>query len=213
MIKAIIWDFDGVIVNSIPVIEKFMTDIFSKHGKDTSKIKFLCHYNMNQFYKEFTKDGNEHNISIEDFKNMVITHPYNKVSKDIVNKETMKFIRKAHAMGIKNSIASNTRAERIKQAIKDLEVKELFQSTITSCEVSEGKPHPEMILTTLKMLNIKPEEAIFIDDSEIAIQAGIEAGTKTLLLTHKKANEINKEIKDKINLITNNINDLDLNEI
>ncbi|MCT4552846.1 MAG: HAD family hydrolase [Alphaproteobacteria bacterium] len=207
--KLIIWDLDGVIIDSVEVVKKFMTDIFNQYGKDPSGLKDLKHGNINDFYNEFLKtpSENQKEISIEKFTELVRTHPMNKICDEMVKKETLDFIKETYKEGYIHAIATNTRHERVHKGVKNLEIEHLFKYIISSCDVEEPKPAPDMILKILEELDIKPEEAIFVDDSDEAIKAGIEAGTKTLLLTNK-IEDIDGSIKEKITLITNDIKDL-----
>lgn len=208
MIKAVIFDFDGVVANTAGNFTKTLEEIYGKYKKKYNGKKEF-HADIKGFYKEFinTPPLEKNNISLEKFSDEAINNPNENLSeKDLIPgiKETLIKLKKE---GIKTALATNSPRSRANKALKELRIEELFDFTITPCEVSFPKPNPEMIIETTKWLNIKPEEAIFIDDSEEAIQAGIEAGTKTALFTKKDKETIENK---KINLIIDDIKKLDI---
>ncbi|MCT4552818.1 MAG: HAD family phosphatase [Alphaproteobacteria bacterium] len=208
MIKAIIWDFDGVIVDSVQNLYNILNDIYDGHKKDKENIKGSRHNGIEGLYNNFIEtEPKTPEITIQEFKIMIETHPAFNLPKSALINSNIDFIKKSKEDGIKQAIASNSPKDRLKSLLKYLEIENLFDFTITPCDVSFPKPNPEMIIETTKWLGIEPNEALFIDDSETALQAGIEAGTKTALFTNKDKETVENK---KINLIIDDINELDL---
>ncbi|MEG0320028.1 MAG: HAD-IA family hydrolase, partial [Niameybacter sp.] len=81
----------------------------------------------------------------------------------------------------------------------EVDLRKYFAVCIISSQLGVVKPHPSMYETALEALGIKPEEALFIDDSigncEGAIQLGIDAvllcRDSNAYLTYKKLNTLN----------------------
>src|SRR5690625_1362641 len=61
-----------------------------------------------------------------------------------------------------------------------LNLTEYFDVTIAGDEVEHAKPHPEGVHKAMDLLNTKPEESMYIGDSDADIQAGSRAGTMTI---------------------------------
>ena len=53
---------------------------------------------------------------------------------------------------------------------------EIFDLILTGEDVKEGKPDPEVYITSMKALNVKPNETIVFEDSDIGIEAAVKAG-------------------------------------
>jgi phosphoglycolate phosphatase len=49
--------------------------------------------------------------------------------------------------------------------------------------VSRAKPAPDMILYLLENLDVEPLEAVFVDDTDVGLTAGIKAGVNTVGIT------------------------------
>jgi beta-phosphoglucomutase-like phosphatase (HAD superfamily) len=61
-----------------------------------------------------------------------------------------------------------------------------FDSIIGGELVNEPKPHPQIYLKSCEALNVKPEEAIALEDSEYGIIAASKAGMKVILIPDVK---------------------------
>lgn len=55
-------------------------------------------------------------------------------------------------------------------------LKHYFTNVTTGCEVSQGKPHPEIYLLAAERLNIKPEACLGFEDSNNGVRSGVAAG-------------------------------------
>lgn len=99
-------------------------------------------------------------------------------------KETLEWLRKRK---VKTAIATNRGAPTTLRLLGLLGMDMLFDAIVASEHVKNCKPHPEPVLTALKLVGVRADEAIFVGDSEIDLQAGKAAGIKTILL--------NKEIQ------------------
>jgi HAD superfamily hydrolase (TIGR01509 family) len=70
-------------------------------------------------------------------------------------------------------------------------VRHLFHSIVGREDVSRGKPDPEVVLTCLGQLNLEPDDAVYVGDSVIDIEAGSAAGLHTVgVLTGNSSREV-----------------------
>ncbi|CEF70563.1 Bifunctional epoxide hydrolase 2 [Strongyloides ratti] len=77
-----------------------------------------------------------------------------------------------------------------------------FDVVVESCKVGMRKPNPEIYVYTLALLNVKPDETVFVDDLKINCQGAKNIGIKTIHVqngdTKSAVNEIKKLSKNKI---------------
>lgn len=59
----------------------------------------------------------------------------------------------------------------------------LFLDVICGCDVSNGKPDPEVFLKAAAAASAEPTQCVVIEDAQVGIQAGLSAGCKVLALT------------------------------
>lgn len=73
---------------------------------------------------------------------------------------------------------------------------DLFEVVITAQDYANPKPHPEPLLLALKKLSLRPEEAVYIGDSHTDIEAAREAGMPSIHLAAKKHQDATVGITD-----------------
>lgn len=93
-------------------------------------------------------------------------------------------------------IFSGNTKERVAYLEKKYYLKQYFDEVVFSFEVGATKKEPifyEALITTLNNLNVKPEEAILVDDKEKALEMAKSAGINTLLF--KDAGQLKRDLK------------------
>ena len=179
-IKAIIFDYDGVIVDSVAIGLKSHQEIAKHFGIPQFK-------SLEEFRKSQTTDykvlWRSLGINTEDKFNAVRSI-YKKIHKDgkpqLIPgvKELLKKLSSAYKL----AVVSATYRDIIEKNLKEHSLESYFSHVITADDVEEIKPSPEGMLLCLQKLNIKPEEALFIGDMVIDIQMGRAAGVKTAII-------------------------------
>ena len=193
MIKNIIFDFDGVIVDSEVLASKAFAKYF---GKFDYKIK------EEQFYKYAGKKTVDvinllsAKYKIEDkekFANDIFDIVSEVYSKDLKLVDGVKdFISKS----LKNHfIGSNSNKDRILDGLKHVGLDSVFLSDqIYSFDmVAKPKPDPDIYLKVLSDNSLKTEETIIIEDSGVGVKAGTLAGVRVFGLTAGKHWHLNRD--------------------
>lgn len=109
----------------------------------------------------------------------------------------------------KKAVISNKREALSRRVLEGLDLSRFFDIIIGSDSTPEKKPSPLPILKVLKELDIRPEEALIVGDSNLDIQAGRTAGLKTVAVTYgyrpyemiKDADFVIDRIEDLIRII------------
>ena len=189
MIKAIIFDYDGVLVDSVNVgfeAYKQIGEFLTSKGMNACKMRTLEDFQIAQRkgYRSLLKDWG--------ISNPFIIEQTKKIYRD-KNKELKEEI---HLIpGITNvleelsqqftlAIASGTYKELILERIKSFGIGHYFKVVIGNDDVANNKPAPDIIHLALKKLNMKPEEAIYVGDMAYDIQAGKAANVKTVAIAN-----------------------------
>jgi len=174
MIKAIIFDIDGVLLDSneilagiylktakelglrIPTIPEILR-LFGKEW-DTIILTLWPGIDTRLFRKTYRGIGKTENVVTPPIDNAI---------------ETTK---KLKNMGFKLAIVSarpeSYTFEPLKKAGFDLE---LFNAIVSADDTKNHKPHPEPLLHACKRLNIEPKEAVYIGDSLVDYQSARDA--------------------------------------
>ena len=182
MIKAIIFDFDGVIVDS--EIKKFKE--LQSILKNTN---FILKEND---FKDMTGKKTSSFLSTK-FPKMTkleikkVTELRRKKELFVINKNLIPGIKKLlefiKSKKIKIAITTGSNRELIKKTIEKNKIKKFFDLIISCEDFKQSKPSPECYKKTLKKLNLKTSEVIIIEDSIAWIKASKSAKCKVFGIT------------------------------
>lgn len=89
-----------------------------------------------------------------------------------------------HAFHDKLRLAIATSAQRhmVDIVMERLHIEQFFDHVQTSDTIKNGKPHPEIYLTTLQKLGVEPQRSIVLEDSHNGAKAGKAAGAYTIAI-------------------------------
>ena len=82
----------------------------------------------------------------------------------------------------KTGLATLSKRKDVKHVIEALGIRETIDVIITAEDVSKGKPDPEIYLLVAKKLGINPKECIVIEDSVNGVKAGLSAGMNVVAI-------------------------------
>ncbi|MCK5282947.1 MAG: HAD family hydrolase [Nanoarchaeota archaeon] len=175
MLKAIIFDMDGVLIDSI----NGWYAIFNKalehfEGKTVSKEEF----GKNAWGKNFNEVTDKYfSVSVDRIKEYYAdSHQLFMDNLVIFNdaKDTLEQLKK----NLKLAVATNTPTEQARKILKSVNILELFDYVLGGDKVENGKPSPDIILKILKDMRLKRDEVIFIGDTIWDKKAAEKAGVR-----------------------------------
>lgn len=196
-IKAVIFDMDGTLVDSMWVWKDIDKLFLSKRNltmpNDLQKqIEGMSFHETAVFFK---KQFNlpESLEEIEDIWNKMAFYKYaNEIKlKGNVYDLLIELKRNNILIGI---ATSNSRL-LAEECLKNLKILELFDTIITSGEITRGKPAPDIYLKAACELNVEPSECLVFEDIPNGITAGKNAGMATCAVYDDFSKHMNDEKK------------------
>lgn len=183
-IKAVIFDLDGTLVDSMWIWEKVDTEYFNMKGLTIPKnLKDeINHLNFEQTAYYFK---NKFNISdsIEDILNTWYKMAYNHYSNDISLKNgALDFLKFLKSNNIKIALATSNSKKLLTAALNCVKVYDYFDIITTTSEVENGKNCPDIYLLTSKKLGILPEECLVFEDILEAVKGAKLANMKVFAI-------------------------------
>jgi sugar-phosphatase len=206
--KAVIFDMDGVLIDSEPFWQIAEKKVFASLGVNLNSE--LCKQTKFMTTTEVTKFWYGHHQwkykSLKDVENEVIEYVkllIKNEGKEIKGiKSVLTFIK---TKGFKIGLATNAPYELISIVLKKLNIVDYFDFCTSAEFEKEGKPNPAVYLTVAKKLKVNPKNCVVFEDSHSGLLSAKNAGMKTVLYSPKKENFVKKEnIEDfVINSFTN----------
>lgn len=191
---TILFDMDGVLVDSEPLWKTAMHEVFSSLGSNLSKSDFQLTVGMRidqviNYWKE--KDHWRKTSYI--IENQII----NKMI-DLINeegkllagvKETLLFVKSNKKIGL----ASSSPRALIEAVLKKTEIESLFDGIFSAENETHGKPHPAVYLTAAHNMGSNPSTCLVIEDSLNGVIAG-KAANMTVICIPEKSHHLNPKL-------------------
>ncbi len=181
MLKAAIFDMDGVLVDSHPIHMRAWRRFFQSIGKSVEDRDM-----------EFILEGQKKEDILRHFLGDLSEDKKNSFSKqkEILFQEeartidtipgVRKFLDELASESIAMGVASCGSSGRVRYLLDLLELRNYFQVVVTGDDVKLGKPNPAIFHTAAVGLMARPEELLVIEDSVSGVQAAKAASMKCL---------------------------------
>ena len=185
MMKAIIFDFDGTIIDTETAWFKVFRDAYQKYGVELTLATYSqCLGTSLETFNPYTHLSTHHDISmdLDDFRS-TIQHNYAKlIEKESMRPGILNLLQEAKAAGLKIGLASSSHRDWIDKFVDQLGIGDYFECYCTADTVNNVKPNPELYLQALARLGVQPKEAIAIEDSPNGARAAVAAGLHTVVI-------------------------------
>jgi HAD superfamily hydrolase (TIGR01509 family) len=184
-IKGIIFDCDGVLVDSEPFSCGVWKPVLAKRGINIGEgdFKEIVGKNMDDaiefFFKKYSFKGDKNEIAI-DKEEEYFNHAKGNLK---TFPGTIEFIEKALELGLKICVASSGSLEKIHFNLNEGGLSQYFTSIISCEDVKIGKPAPDLFLAAAKRIMVNPEECIVVEDSLYGVQAAKAASMYCIAIT------------------------------
>lgn len=188
-LRAVIFDVDGVLVDSREANIAFFQALLHKAGYDNiQREDILACFHLPLWQSLEKLIGSSDQDEIRRIFDMAS-------DTGLRNKDLLQFPEKLEhvleQLHKKYKLAVVT--SRIKVGVDDIfsaiEIKHLFDVVVTFEDYTNPKPHPEPLLVALKRLNIDADEAVYIGDSLSDIEAAKAAGMRSVFLSTENHND------------------------
>ncbi|MFF2176674.1 HAD family hydrolase [Lysinibacillus sp. NPDC058147] len=177
--KAIIFDFDGTLANTLPICYYAFHNVFKEFdNKDLSSEEIEAMFGPSEtgiIRGNLVNSNKEQAIELY-YKKYLENHS-NLVKHNVEIDEMIKHLK---GNDIKLGIVTGKARRSLDISLKALQMDQLFDVIITGDDVINPKPHPEGISKALSLLDVRDNEAMFIGDSDADIQAGSAANVHTV---------------------------------
>ena len=180
MLKAVIFDMDGVIIDSEPMHIKAYNDMFNEVGIEVST----------QLYESFTGQStinickrlcNHFNLSESPETLVALKRKYYKrffeSDSDLALIDgVLDIIKEYHENELTLVLGSSASMNGINQIFERFDLNKYFSAKFSGADLKQSKPHPEIFIKAANSTGFKREECMVIEDSTNGIEAAKAAG-------------------------------------
>ncbi len=177
--KAVIFDMDGVLVDTEQFYAQRREEFFSSHNIPIHHMRHsdFIGGNMREIWPQILGVDFDHEeaevlqaayLELKDKKPL----PY----KELLFPDVKDVLESLRADKFKIGLASSSAMQEIEEMLDIHGLRPYFESILSGNDLKATKPHPEIYQLSMKALEVKAEETLIIEDSEKGITAGKAAG-------------------------------------
>jgi sugar-phosphatase len=185
---AVIFDMDGVLIDSEPLWKIAMEEVFHALGSTLKKEDFQKTVGLRidevvHFWNHHENWGISNESEIEE---AIIVKMIELISKNAQPLsgviETLTFLKNK---GIKIGLATSSSSRLIKVVLAELNIARFFDFVHSAENEAYGKPHPAVYIKVAEKLNVSPTKSLVIEDSFNGVIAGLAAKMKVVCIPEK----------------------------
>lgn len=177
MIKAVIFDRDGVLLDSEYTNVRAAELMFAEMGivLSESDKQGIVGQHPDDYLLPFLK---RHHIDVAKFKDRQRVLYYEVLEETPVFGHMIALVRDLHARHVPIALCTSSSRSGTERVLAKLGVWELFHVVVTKDDYTKRKPDPEPYVVTAGRLGVQPGECAVIEDSAVGVKAAVAAGMK-----------------------------------
>lgn len=212
MIKALLFDFDGLIIDTETPDFQSWVEVYEAHNATLTLDKWSSHvggigrFNPYQYLED--QIGREvDRRALRDQR----SKRFNALCKaQPILPGVMDMIHAAKARNMSLAIASNSFGKWVNKHLERLKLTDLFDVVISLDQITIGKPEPKMYQTAAYLLRVRPEEAIAFEDSPAGAMGAKRAQIYTIAIPNPMTAHLDFSHCDRV---VNSMAELDMDEM
>lgn len=183
MIQAVVFDCDGVLVDSEPLADEIWARVLSAYGyqmkiedgdacRGTSEATTYAHFAGQADlppFEAFMAKIDE--IRIPVYEERLVAFD-----------DAVDTVRSLAAQGIAMAVASSSRRHALEGKLELIGLDRYFDVMVGGDEVNHGKPEPDVYLEAAARLGVSPQACLAIEDADLGAQSAVAAGMRTVMI-------------------------------
>ncbi|MFT2091125.1 HAD family hydrolase [Paraglaciecola sp. 2405UD69-4] len=170
-IELVIFDCDGVLIDSEVLSKRVLLKMLGELGADVSGEYFDLHFLGHSFAHVTAKVLADFSVSLpEEFKDDYHQALMETFTAELTTTPELQAL--LSQLSLPSCVATSSSPERVKHALKVTGLTESFTDCVFTCsEVKRGKPAPDIFLHAAQKMGVKPQHCLVIEDSAAGIKA------------------------------------------
>ena len=197
-IKAVIFDMDGVIVNSEPEYQRVELELMNRfhipYGE--SDLRRFTGVNSVLMWREIKEKFPNLDFTAEEMYEYEarMMRDYYRSDQIITIKPALELIGYLYESGYKMAVASSSERENVYHVLQRLNISHYFSVIVTNSDVARCKPSPDIYCLAVRLLGVETGEVLVIEDSIAGVASARAAGMKVVWYTSEHVNHEDESV-------------------
>lgn len=186
MIKAVLFDLDGVLIDSERLSQRIYEEFIQEHDYDIPPERFYLLIGSHKAWDPFKRviEGYDIGLTPEEFEKEIVAYRKRKIAAYDIStlafkdaKDTLVYLKDEN---IKIAVASSSSIDYVKEMLVANGLDPYFDLMTTGDDFKRPKPEPDIYLYCKDKLGVDIDECLVIEDSPLGIAAGKNAKMKVI---------------------------------
>jgi HAD superfamily hydrolase (TIGR01509 family) len=186
-IKAVVFDFDGLMFNTEEIFNLSGKELLRRRGKEMTPalLSMMMGRRSDEAFPMMIEAlGLTEDPAVLRAEERAIFH-------DMLWKHVapmpglFELLAHIESHGLPKGVATSSRRPYIESLLTHFKLMDRFPVTLTAEDVRQGKPHPEIYLTAASRIGVEPAEMLVLEDSEMGTRAAAAAGAVAVSVPHE----------------------------
>jgi len=213
MIRALIFDMDGVIIDSEPIQCEIAAEVLRSFGAEPDINEMYEFIGVtNQVMWPVLKERHKLDVTVEE-----LLERHQEYKKRRFFQEKLEpidgiedLIRDASCRGLKIALATSSPKYFARHILTSTGLMPYFDAMVTADDITRSKPDPEIYLKAAEILGIDTGSCVAIEDAEHGIHAAKRAGMKVIAFANPHSG---KQDTSRADFVVSSIRDIDLDRL
>lgn len=183
MIRAVLWDLDGTLVDSGDYHWRAWLDTMRAEGRELTYQQFLDGFGQrnDRILANWLGPAASSEVirRIGDAKEALYRRLAQQEGLEALP-GAADWVARLHDEGWRQAIASSAPGENVRVMLQVLGLSRYFDVTVSAEDVTRGKPDPQVFLTAAEKLQVPPASCIVVEDAAAGVEAARRAGMKCI---------------------------------
>ncbi len=187
-IRSVLFDMDGVIVESVPIHTKAAQNVLRKYGLELTDEEYRQH-----FAGRTDEAGFAYYLELQGADELDLAGMLREKAAEYAALSTgelkpfpgvVEFIQSLAGSGVTLALVTGSIRPEAELALTTFKVRQLFRELVTADDIVHSKPHPEGYLRGLRALDALPAHTVVIEDAPDGVYAAKRAGMRCVGVTN-----------------------------